>query len=333
MKIIITNIPAFYKINLFNEINKREPLLVIFCAPSSSQRNIDFYKGKSDFKSIFLSNNALKDIPALVKVIIQNNYDEFIIGGWDNPLFLLSSIISPKSKNAVIVESSDYESRVNGLKGLIKRLFLCRVSKAYCSGTPHERLVRRLGFRGVAIKTLGVGLPNIPVRPDCDLRTEVKNFLYVGRLSEEKNLKYVIRTFNRHPELNLHICGYGYQEEELKRIAGQNTIFHGAIDNEDLSMYYQIYDVLILMSISETWGLVVEEALMNNMPVLVSNMVGCREDIVKNDKYGLVIDLAKNDFEEKLKEICDVERYNNIRREIQHIDFKRRMSYQVECYI
>jgi len=40
--IIITNLPAFYKINLFNEINKRKKIYVVFTGTDAGQRNADF---------------------------------------------------------------------------------------------------------------------------------------------------------------------------------------------------------------------------------------------------------------------------------------------------
>ncbi|MFK2244630.1 glycosyltransferase [Bacteroides fragilis] len=42
-------------------------------------------------------------------------------------------------------------------------------------------------------------------------------FLYVGRLSEEKNLQYLIETFNSLPSLQLTIIGFGPQEIYLKK--------------------------------------------------------------------------------------------------------------------
>ena len=42
---------------------------------------------------------------------------------------------------------------------------------------------------------------------------------------------------------------------------------------------YAEYDILILPSLSEPWGLVVEEALYYGMPVIISDRVGCRSEV------------------------------------------------------
>uniref|UniRef100_UPI0018F874B6 glycosyltransferase n=1 Tax=Cronobacter malonaticus TaxID=413503 RepID=UPI0018F874B6 len=51
-----------------------------------------------------------------------------------------------------------------------------------------------------------------------------------------------------------------------------------------------IRDCFILPSLSEPWGLVVEEALTLGLPVIVSNHVGCDSDLI-NDKNGIVFDV------------------------------------------
>ena len=46
----------------------------------------------------------------------------------------------------------------------------------------------------------------------------------------------------------------------------------------------------MLPSISEPWGLVVNEALASGLPVLVSRNSGCAEDLVAHSNSGLMFD-------------------------------------------
>jgi glycosyltransferase involved in cell wall biosynthesis len=55
-----------------------------------------------------------------------------------------------------------------------------------------------------------------------------------------------------------------------------------------LSRYYHAADLLVLPSHSETWGLVVNEALHHGVPVVVSDRVGCAPDLVENGQTGEV---------------------------------------------
>ena len=63
--VFITNLPSFYKINLYNRIAKNKNILVIFLHESCSQRNNDFYIGKRDFK--YISLGQYNDIIKIIK--------------------------------------------------------------------------------------------------------------------------------------------------------------------------------------------------------------------------------------------------------------------------
>lgn len=108
-------------------------------------------------------------------------------------------------------------------------------------------------------------------------------------ISERFNLVVEVfqRLKNTLPSLRLTIVGFGEQEDELRALAGANVTFAGAVNNKRLPEIYQAHDVFILPSKSEPWGLVVEEALNNGMPVIVSDRVGCHKALI-NAQNGLV---------------------------------------------
>ena len=79
--------------------------------------------------------------------------------------------------------------------------------------------------------------------------------------------------------------------------------------------------------------MVVEEALNNGLPVIVSNRVGCAEEIVNND-VGLVFNYnSEDDLMEKIKTISDIEYYNKLRKNISEIDFTSIRNAQINSYI
>lgn len=331
-KIIITNLPSFYKINLYNEINKHCRILVIYTWDHLYGRNQDFFEGTMQFDHLSLRKGRVSRIFQLIKILVLTNYKELILGGWDSFSLWLGAFASPKKKNALVVESSYLESTTRGIKGIIKRIFVSRISKVYASGKAQRKITDDLGFKGETIITKGVGIFNYVKQPCFEQRREVKNFLYVGRLTAVKNIEYLIDKFNRHPELNLTIIGFGELENNLKAMANTNITFLGAINNSDLHLHYKIADVFILPSIVEPWGLVVEEALNNGTPVMVSDKVGCADEVI-NSENGVIFSLSPDNFEEQLAKIRDVERYNEMRRAISTMDFECIEQYQVNCYL
>ena len=80
-KIIITNLPSFYKINLYNEIAKQINILVIYTFDHAQGRNNDFYSGEMRFEHIFLSQSTSKRIRQLFGILHNTDYKEIIIGG------------------------------------------------------------------------------------------------------------------------------------------------------------------------------------------------------------------------------------------------------------
>src|SRR5215472_10359248 len=63
--------------------------------------------------------------------------------------------------------------------------------------------------------------------------------------------------------------------------------FLGFQNQSALSPYYHAADLLVLPSIhSETWGLVVNEALHHGLPCVASEAVGCAPDLIESGVTG-----------------------------------------------
>ena len=85
MKLIITNLPSFYKINLYNRINERIKIYVIFTGDTASIRNKDFFEGEIRFNYSHLSSDAIyRKVFEFINILHQNKFEELIIGGWDS---------------------------------------------------------------------------------------------------------------------------------------------------------------------------------------------------------------------------------------------------------
>lgn len=333
--VIITNLPAFYKINLFNEINKQKKIYVVFTGANANQRNADFFSGQMSFDYDFMTRQNIWNIIKTIFKIRKNINDELIIGGWDHPIMFLATLLSTINSNSIIVESCIYESKTKGLKYLAKKFLLRRISKAYVPGEYNAELLKALNFKGKIIETRGVGIFNYhrqPLFQECS--SLCNRFLYVGRLSPEKNLLRLLEVMERHLDWTLDIVGFGPQDAELRNIAGRNVHFLGAIDNNKLTEVYQSHDIFVLPSISETWGLVVEEALNNGLPVAISERAGCVGTWLKDDKYGLTFNPFDIDnIERTLLQMTRQDFNNKCRYNISKLDFDKIEKNQINCYL
>jgi glycosyltransferase involved in cell wall biosynthesis len=113
-------------------------------------------------------------------------------------------------------------------------------------------------------------------------------FLCPTRLAPEKNLERLLKAFAKYKAENgkwdLVITGSGPQDQKLKTLTKAlglegNVTFKGWIKTEEMPVYYGLASCVILPSVSEPWGLVVNEAMACSLPVLVSDKCGCQPDL------------------------------------------------------
>ena len=122
--------------------------------------------------------------------------------------------------------------------------------------------------------------------------------LFAGRLAPEKNLDALLRALRacERSQLSLLILGSGPLQPSLRREAQQlgldNVFFRAFESQEEVAKLYAVVDGLVLPSLSEGWGLVVNEAMATGLPVLVSRRCGCAIDLVREGKNGYLFDPA-----------------------------------------
>ncbi len=113
-------------------------------------------------------------------------------------------------------------------------------------------------------------------------------FLCVSRLSKEKNIDRLIRAYNSYKNQGgswkLVITGSGPFEDQIKNLSRHlqienDVVFTGWKHVDELPVYYGLAKCLILPSISEPWGNVVNEAMASGLPVLVSDKCGCKPEL------------------------------------------------------
>lgn len=338
--LIVTNIPVFYKINLYNEISKRRNLYVLFIADNTEQKRSNDFIGlqNATFKyeclnlGSFESRNKLKSLILLFNAIKLLSFKKIIISGWDLPEFWLIAFLVKKEKNCFALESTLHESKTNGLKGIVKKIFISRISKVFATGNAHLALLQKLGYKRKYCLTQGVGIINKPVINIRPKKSLSRKFVFIGRLSPEKNLTDIISVFNNHINIELFIYGVGSLENTLKNIAKDNIKFMGSIANNQIEEVFYNTDFLILPSKSETWGLVVEESLYFGVPVVISESCGAAE-LIKNNLNGFVFSIGE--FKIKLDSLLqDIENVVcNISKENSIDLINKKDENQVRCYL
>ena len=341
--IFLLDLPNFYKINLLNEIVKKIDIYVIFLSQNSIARNNDFYLiDRIKFNYIIIDkNHAIEQKNFRNKITtlyfiyrqLQNiSYNNIVVNEWALIEHWFVLLLSLKKKKIFILESSIYESKINGVKAFIKKKFLNFIDIALPSGKAHKELLDILGFRDKTYLTNGVGILNTPDIQKSNYLNSPRKFLFAGRLVNVKNIKFLVEIFNGLPNFILNIIGNGEQEEYLKSIAKPNINFLGNINNKDIGSIFIENDAFILPSYKEPWGLVIEEALYFGLPILSSNKVGASDYYIKAKKTGEVFNpLDKKGFLKAFNKL--VRNYAFYVKNVKKIDFNTEINKQVEVYI
>jgi glycosyltransferase involved in cell wall biosynthesis len=136
--------------------------------------------------------------------------------------------------------------------------------------------------------------------------------LYVGKLSARKGVDLLVPALRAwrgaaDGPVVLGVVGDGALRAEIERASDRPPAvparFLGFQNQRQLSRYYHAADLLVLPSRhSETWGLVVNEALHHGVPCVVSDRVGSAPDLIDaetgvvfsaGDARGLAVALAR----------------------------------------
>jgi len=134
--------------------------------------------------------------------------------------------------------------------------------------------------------------PRLPVRPF---------FLAVTRLIDRKNVLSLVEAFaayRRHfkdDAWDLAICGNGKEEPRIRQIIqhlelGDSVHMPGFVSYQQIGDWYGLADAFVHPALQEQWGLVVNEACAAGLPILSSQTVGARHDLIRENENGWLFD-------------------------------------------
>ena len=116
----------------------------------------------------------------------------------------------------------------------------------------------------------------------------------LGRLAPEKNVDEVIKFFANECKLDnklrYMIVGDGPSKIELESLAKDlnlqdKIVFTGMVEPKEVHLFYQLGDIFVSSSTSETQGLTYVEAMANGLPLLC-RYDDCLEGVLKEGENG-----------------------------------------------
>jgi len=135
------------------------------------------------------------------------------------------------------------------------------------------------------------------IRARFGVTDEAPVALFCGKFIEKKQPLLLLEAFEqvrRQQRCWLLMVGDGPLRPDAERLVKlrqiPNVLMPGFLSQTELPAAYTAADLFVLPSIRhETWGLVVNEAMNFSLPIVVSDKVGCAEDLVRPGWNGFVV--------------------------------------------
>lgn len=319
-----------YRLTLFDVIEEKIDSDVNFhvyqmAFTERSRQTINQEIPHVNHKSSLFFKGCYEDIPVVNKllfifdVILNGRPNIIVVTGYSSVeswfVWFLKSIFG--FKLLVTVDSGPNRTKNFVFKSLLKKLFLSQTNLILAYG---DSTVVNLLSLNVSSKKIIWPFHCIDkqfyLKSDFLLslrrsRFDGKiRFLFVGRLSPEKNIVFMLHNFayafGNSRLVSLCVVGDGPLRDEVQRFADSNTniFYDGPKSGSQLVEYYLNSTALILPSTYEPWGLVANEALCLGASLVVSERCGCVPSFADKDAGVYVFDpLSKTSFLESLNNV------------------------------
>ncbi len=267
----------------------------------------------SGYEQVYLSHDPLEKITSrgFLNAIDRVRPSALLITGYRPIRFYLFPFIAAKIRRIPVLfkaETTDVavgrsfwsrEIRAICLRALYKQvryfLYIGHNSKQHYMN--HGISESRLIFSPMSVPSrpgkIDAASSRLRIRRELGIPDDIYAGLFSGKFTRKKSPDHLILAARKLPprlrsRLALIFVGNGELMSEMKKMAADqlpsdlhSVHFVGFKNQDEIDDYYRAGDFLVLSSLfEETWGLVVNEAMMQGKPCIVSNRVGCAEDLI-----------------------------------------------------
>lgn len=261
---------------------------------------------------MFYHPRIAKEIRGLNLDVIHT-HTEFSLGIFGRSMAKALDIPVVHTMHTIYEDYTHYIVKADMLDPMMKKAakklsrYFCNTADAVIAPTDKVKdMLEAYGVQtGVSIIPTGIDLGKFsPERYDTEavaaLRREYgispsdKVLLYIGRVSEEKNIAEVLHGLAdylpQHPDIKFLLVGNGPALESLQSLASElgiagQVIFAGAKPWDQIGLYYQLGDAFVSASQSETQGLTYIEALAAGLPLIVK-ADRCLDEVLREGENG-----------------------------------------------
>ncbi|MCB0396425.1 MAG: glycosyltransferase family 4 protein [Flavobacteriales bacterium] len=256
-----------------------------------------FLKNVSAHPSLVKYNGC--DTPDVKQMFLQHQVTHVLIFGWYLKSYLQALRAARQLKLPVAVRGdSQFGATRHPIKDTIKKMLypwlIRKYSTTFYVGKLNREYLEAHGAKETQLAYAPHAVDQAFWHPDPlqKKESEVITFLWVGKMVDIKRPEDMVRAFlkasGKDPDIRCIMVGDGPLRKKCEQLsAGSDRISWVGFKNQtELLPLYQKTNCLVMTSLSETWGLVVNEAMACGIPAIVSELCGCVPDMIDGKGSG-----------------------------------------------
>ena len=315
-----TNLPTSYFVEFAEELSKYVNLTVVF------ERNFNLHTNQKcienfnsfHFKSIILNSKSRSTKENIVsfkitQAIKRIEPDFVIFGNPCSPTGILGELYCKRNNIKYIVHSEGgFLNDKKNIKEWIKRFVMKNACMFFTGMSSDNNYFLKYGAKPTTLKKFNFSSlhnSDIDIKPftkieKAELRKKYKiedklTLLCVAQIIERKGVDILLDVYSKiNDNVQLLIIG-GEATPALENIIAdkkiKNVFFIPRIDKNNLSNYYRMADIFILLTREDIWGLVINEAMSKGLPIITSNRCNAGIELIKNGVNGFIVDINNID--------------------------------------
>lgn len=279
--------------------------------PGEQEAVITLFEAHQDYKA----SSRFSRYSRLVKYCLERRPKAVFVCHYERPeVFFAAVRLRFAGIPVFVMQASKFDDYQRFLPREVGKSLLYAPYNGAVAGSPRTRDYLR--FLGLYNRPIEIGYDTVSLRamrelaaqdPDGEGRTADhadRDFVIIARLVEKKNLFMALAAYRRYLDSladgdrarRLIVIGTGPLEQSLKTRAQElaldqdKVVWRGYLERKDIANQLLKALALILPSTEEQFGLVVNEALAFDLPILISVACGARDELVRVEENGFLFE-------------------------------------------
>lgn len=307
---IITNIPAPYRVDFFDYLQKNYQdyqFTIVYSSRNEDNRSWEIEQEKMG-NSVFLESKTIKikkrydnyylHIPTGVVKTLNQIKPDVVVGSEYNPTIIQALQYCTKHKIPFISWTDGTlfsERNRNFVQKFLRRYVVSKASAYIASSSKSKEAQIHYGAKNEKchISYLTVDVEKYIQEPKGQGTGKI---LYVGSLIERKGVDLLLNALAKiNCKYDLYLAGDGQEKEALMKQAetleiSEKIHFLGQLSRDELVKHYADSDLFVLPTREDCFALVILEALCAKLPIISSKYADGAYDLIEEGKSGFITD-------------------------------------------